>query len=130
RRYVGFSNTSEGLSQLGSSLSVLQQEYSSERFEFYRKISLSPRRYSSSTSMIKDPFPGPRNCAISAIRPFSEQTSRHVYGSGGGGGFVGEVYKDSWGDGYNVNGVKKRRFLVQWVWNPVKRRCFGPNAMD
>ncbi|KAK2969921.1 hypothetical protein RJ640_000534 [Escallonia rubra] len=53
-----------------------------------------------------------------------------VYGSGGGGGFVGEVYKDSWGDGYNVNGVKKRRFLVQWVWNPVKRRCFGPNAMD
>lgn len=53
-----------------------------------------------------------------------------VYGSGGGGGFVGEVYKDSWGDGYNVNGVKGRRFLVQWVWNPVKRRCFGPNAMD
>ncbi|KAK2994440.1 hypothetical protein RJ640_001256 [Escallonia rubra] len=60
----------------------------------------------------------------------SGRRSRHVYGSGGGGGFVGEVYKDSWGDGYNVNGVKKRRFLVQWVWNPVKRRCFGPNAMD
>lgn len=53
-----------------------------------------------------------------------------VYGTGGGGGYVGKVYKDSWGDGYNVNGVKGRRFLVQWVWNPVKRRCFGPNAMD
>ncbi|CAK9140164.1 unnamed protein product [Ilex paraguariensis] len=53
-----------------------------------------------------------------------------VYGSGGGGGFVGAVYKDSWGNGYNVNGVKGRRFLVQWVWNPVKGRCFGPNAMN
>ncbi|KAJ6869527.1 hypothetical protein NC651_034306 [Populus alba x Populus x berolinensis] len=53
-----------------------------------------------------------------------------VYGTGGGGGFVGKVNKDSWGDGYNVNGVKGRRFLVQWVWNPVKRRCFGPNAID
>ena len=53
-----------------------------------------------------------------------------LYGSGGGGGYVGKVYKDSWGNGYNVNGVKGRRFLVQWVWNPVKRRCFGPNAMD
>ncbi|XP_022715467.1 protein EXORDIUM-like 7 isoform X2 [Durio zibethinus] len=53
-----------------------------------------------------------------------------LYGSGGGGGYVGKVYKDSWGNGYNLNGVKGRRFLVQWVWNPVRRRCFGPNAMD
>ncbi|KAK8608215.1 hypothetical protein V6N13_023645 [Hibiscus sabdariffa] len=53
-----------------------------------------------------------------------------LYGSGGGGGYVGKVYKDAWGNDYNVNGVKGRRFLVQWVWNPVKRRCFGPNAMD
>lgn len=53
-----------------------------------------------------------------------------VYGSGGGGGFVGQVFKDLRGDGYNVNGVKGRRFLVQWVWNPVRRRCFGPNAID
>ncbi|XP_057510434.1 protein EXORDIUM-like 7 [Actinidia eriantha] len=53
-----------------------------------------------------------------------------VYGSGGGGGYVGEVYKDSWGNGFNVNGVRGRKFLVQWIWNPVKRRCFGPNAMD
>ncbi|KAL6992063.1 hypothetical protein U1Q18_010174 [Sarracenia purpurea var. burkii] len=53
-----------------------------------------------------------------------------VYGSGGGGGYVGKVYKDSWGNGFNVNGVRGRKFLVQWVWNLVKRRCFGPNAMD
>lgn len=53
-----------------------------------------------------------------------------VYGTGGGGGYLGKVYKDRWGDGYNVNGVKGRKFLVQWIWNPVKRRCFGPNAMD
>nr|KJB69902.1 hypothetical protein B456_011G048900 [Gossypium raimondii] len=53
-----------------------------------------------------------------------------LYGSGGGGGYMGKVYKDAWGNGYNVHGVKGRRFLVQWVWNPVKRRCFGPNALD
>ncbi|KAK3188926.1 hypothetical protein Dsin_028487 [Dipteronia sinensis] len=53
-----------------------------------------------------------------------------VYGSGGGGGYVGKVYKDSWGNGFNVNGVKGRRFMLQWVWNPLKRRCFGPNALD
>lgn len=53
-----------------------------------------------------------------------------VYGSGAGGGYVGQVYKDHWGNGYNVNGIKGRRFLVQWVWDPVTRRCFGPNAMD
>lgn len=53
-----------------------------------------------------------------------------VYGTGGGGGYVGVVYKDSGGNGYNLNGVKGRKFMVQWVWNPVKRRCFGPNALD
>ncbi|BFG28404.1 hypothetical protein CerSpe_146780 [Prunus speciosa] len=53
-----------------------------------------------------------------------------VYGSGGGGGYVGVVSKDKWGNGFNVNGAKGRKFLVQWVWSPVKRRCFGPNAMD
>ncbi|KAL5977496.1 Protein EXORDIUM-like 7 [Asimina triloba] len=53
-----------------------------------------------------------------------------VYGSGGGGGYVGMVYRDPQGRGYNVNGVKGRRFMVQWVWNPAKNRCFGPNALD
>uniref|UniRef100_A0A7N0TI34 Protein EXORDIUM-like 7 n=1 Tax=Kalanchoe fedtschenkoi TaxID=63787 RepID=A0A7N0TI34_KALFE len=54
-----------------------------------------------------------------------------VYGTGGGGsGYVGSVYKDKWGRGYNVYGVRGRRFLIQWVWDPEKKRCFGPNAMD
>lgn len=53
-----------------------------------------------------------------------------VYGTGGGGGYVGKVSKDYWGNGYNLNGVKGRKFMVQWVWNPVKKRCFGPNALD
>ncbi|KAI3664933.1 hypothetical protein L6452_43546 [Arctium lappa] len=52
-----------------------------------------------------------------------------VYGSGAGGGFVGHVYKDKMGNGYNLNGVKGRRFLVQWVWDPIKKSCFGPNAI-
>ncbi|PKI49928.1 hypothetical protein CRG98_029670 [Punica granatum] len=53
-----------------------------------------------------------------------------VYGTGGGGGYAGVVSKDSWGNGYNLNGVRGRRYLVQWVWDPVRRRCFGPNALD
>ncbi|CAN0855050.1 Protein EXORDIUM-like 7 [Linum grandiflorum] len=53
-----------------------------------------------------------------------------VYGTGAGGGYVGQVMKDAWGDGYNVNGVKGRKFLLQWIWNPARRRCFGPNARD
>ncbi|XP_058096765.1 protein EXORDIUM-like 7 [Magnolia sinica] len=53
-----------------------------------------------------------------------------VYGSGGGGGYVGMVHRDPHGKGYNVNGVKGRKFMVQWVWNPVRNRCFGPNALD
>ncbi|KAK5831203.1 protein EXORDIUM-like 7 [Gossypium arboreum] len=53
-----------------------------------------------------------------------------LYGSGGGGGYVGKVSTDAGGNGYNMNGVKGRRFLVQWVWDPVKKRCFGPNAID
>ncbi|RWR85718.1 protein EXORDIUM-like protein 7 [Cinnamomum micranthum f. kanehirae] len=53
-----------------------------------------------------------------------------VYGSGGGGGYAGMVYKDRQGRVYNVHGVKGRRFLLQWVWSPVRKRCFGPNALD
>ncbi|GMI91680.1 EXORDIUM like 5 [Hibiscus trionum] len=53
-----------------------------------------------------------------------------MYGSGAGGAYVGQVSTDADGNGYNVNGVKGRRFMVQWVWNPVKKRCSGPNAMD
>ncbi|XP_047957384.1 protein EXORDIUM-like 7 [Salvia hispanica] len=53
-----------------------------------------------------------------------------VYGSGAGGGYTGNVGKDSKGNGFNFNGVKGRKYLVQWVWDPVRGRCFGPNALD
>ncbi|XP_068656681.1 protein EXORDIUM-like 7 [Aristolochia californica] len=53
-----------------------------------------------------------------------------VYGSGGGGGYVGKVSIDSRGRAYNLYGVKGRRFLVQWVWDTSKNRCFGPNAIN
>nr|CAD1819089.1 unnamed protein product [Ananas comosus var. bracteatus] len=53
-----------------------------------------------------------------------------VYGTGGGGGYVGSVYKGEQGEGYNLNGVNGRRFLVQWLWNPVRKSCFGPNALN
>ncbi|KAG9438915.1 hypothetical protein H6P81_019080 [Aristolochia fimbriata] len=53
-----------------------------------------------------------------------------VYGSGAGGGYVGKVYTDSRRRAYNVYGVKGRRFLVQWVWDTSRNRCFGPNAID
>ncbi|KAI3965821.1 hypothetical protein MKX01_010778 [Papaver californicum] len=53
-----------------------------------------------------------------------------VYGSGGGGGYVGKTYKDRLGNGYNLIDVNGRKFLVQWVWNPARKRCYGPNAMD
>lgn len=53
-----------------------------------------------------------------------------LYGSGGGGGYIGNVYRDNSGNAYNLNGVMGRKFLVQWVWDPVQRRCFGPNALD
>ncbi|WOL05222.1 protein EXORDIUM-like 7 [Canna indica] len=53
-----------------------------------------------------------------------------TYGRGSGGGYVGNVFRNSEGVGFNMNGVNGRRFLVQWVWNPVRKGCFGPNAMD
>ncbi|KAE8688661.1 hypothetical protein F3Y22_tig00110959pilonHSYRG00042 [Hibiscus syriacus] len=53
-----------------------------------------------------------------------------TYGTDGGGAYAGQVSTDAAGSSYNLNEVKGRRFMVQWVWNPVKKRCFGPNAMD
>ncbi|KAL5198754.1 hypothetical protein ABZP36_002266 [Zizania latifolia] len=52
-----------------------------------------------------------------------------VYGDGGGaGGLVGNVSRADDGSSYNVNGVNGRRFMVQWLWNPVRGACYGPNA--
>ncbi|VAH45018.1 unnamed protein product [Triticum turgidum subsp. durum] len=54
-----------------------------------------------------------------------------VYGDGGGaGGFVGNVSHAADGSSYNVNGVNGRRFLVQWLWNPVLGACYGPNSSN
>ncbi|KAH7689890.1 Protein EXORDIUM-like protein [Dioscorea alata] len=53
-----------------------------------------------------------------------------VYGSGGGGGYTGEVEKDEKGRRWNMKGRNGRRFLVQWLWNPVIKACYGPNAVD
>lgn len=54
-----------------------------------------------------------------------------VYGDGGGaGGFVGNVSRAADGSAYNVNGVNGRRFLVQWLWNPVLGKCYGANASN
>lgn len=53
-----------------------------------------------------------------------------LYGSGGGGGYIGQVSTDGRGRKFNVNGRAGRRFLVQWVWSPVLQACAGPNALD
>ncbi|XP_023529749.1 protein EXORDIUM-like 5 [Cucurbita pepo subsp. pepo] len=53
-----------------------------------------------------------------------------LYGSGGGGGYIGAVMKDGEGRSFNLNGGNGRRFLVQWLWSPVLKACAGPNALD
>ncbi|XVE66496.1 hypothetical protein DITRI_Ditri08aG0084100 [Diplodiscus trichospermus] len=53
-----------------------------------------------------------------------------LYGTGGGGGYIGQVMRDRKGRTYNMNGKKGRKFLVQWVWSPVSKACAGPNALD
>lgn len=53
-----------------------------------------------------------------------------VYGSGGGGGYMGQVLRDQQGRTFNLYGKSGRKFLVQWVWSPVLKACSGPNALD
>lgn len=53
-----------------------------------------------------------------------------IYGTGGGGSYMGSVLTANDGASYNMNGLKSRRFLVQWVWNPILNYCTGPNALD
>ncbi|XP_078445808.1 protein EXORDIUM-like 5 [Wolffia australiana] len=53
-----------------------------------------------------------------------------IYGSGGGGGYMGQVRAAPGGAKFNVNGSGGRRFLVQWLWSPVRNSCYGPNAVD
>ena len=53
-----------------------------------------------------------------------------LYGTGGGGGYIGQVTRDREGRTFNLNGRRKRKFLVQWIWSPVLKACAGPNALD
>ncbi|KAK7278382.1 hypothetical protein RJT34_23410 [Clitoria ternatea] len=53
-----------------------------------------------------------------------------LYGTGGGGGYIGSVMKDREGRTFNLNGINGRKFLVQWIWSPVLKACAGPNAID
>ncbi|MCO5605559.1 hypothetical protein L7F22_059742 [Adiantum nelumboides] len=51
-----------------------------------------------------------------------------IYGTGGGGSYMGSVLLDNNGASYNMHGIKKRRYLVQWIWNPTVSYCTGPNV--
>ncbi|OVA03287.1 Phosphate-induced protein 1 [Macleaya cordata] len=53
-----------------------------------------------------------------------------LYGTGGGGGYIGQVMRDKGGRSFNLNGRRGRKFLVQWIWSPVLKACAGPNALD
>ncbi|KAG9141759.1 hypothetical protein Leryth_018133 [Lithospermum erythrorhizon] len=53
-----------------------------------------------------------------------------LYGSGGGGGYIGQVMRDGNGRSFNMNGRRGRKFLVQWIWSPILNACAGPNALD
>lgn len=53
-----------------------------------------------------------------------------LYGTGGGGGYIGQVMRDNKGRTFNMNGRRGRKFLVQWVWSPALKACAGPNALD
>jgi hypothetical protein len=44
-----------------------------------------------------------------------------LYGTGGGGGYIGQVMRDRGGRTYNLNGRWGKRFLVQWIWSPPCR---------
>ena len=53
-----------------------------------------------------------------------------LYGTGGGGGYIGQVMRDEGGGTFNVHGRNGRKFLLQWLWSPVLKACAGPNALD
>lgn len=52
-----------------------------------------------------------------------------IYGTGGGGSYTGQMINDKDGATYNMHGIR-RKFLVQWIWNPLLNYCTGPNALD
>ncbi|KAI5083555.1 hypothetical protein GOP47_0003298 [Adiantum capillus-veneris] len=53
-----------------------------------------------------------------------------VYGRRAGGRYPGTVARNGeFGSSFNVRGVNGRRFLVQWLWNPILKACDGPNKI-
>jgi hypothetical protein len=52
-----------------------------------------------------------------------------IYGTGGGGSYIGQILKNRAGASYNLNGFRSQ-FLVQWLWSPVLSYCHGPNSLD
>lgn len=53
-----------------------------------------------------------------------------VYGTGAGSGLIGNVNTKPDGSSYNVNGANGRCFLLQWIWDPFRKSCYGPNAVN
>ncbi|KAL3650441.1 hypothetical protein CASFOL_006844 [Castilleja foliolosa] len=53
-----------------------------------------------------------------------------IFGTGGGGSYMGNLTTDKDGATYNLNGAVGRRFLVQWLWSKELNYCTGPNALD
>ncbi|KAH7293460.1 hypothetical protein KP509_28G026600 [Ceratopteris richardii] len=52
-----------------------------------------------------------------------------IYGTGGGGSYMGSVSVDTYGASFNLHGIKRRKYLVQWIWNPIVNYCTGSNFM-
>lgn len=53
-----------------------------------------------------------------------------VYGTGAGSGSIRNVYTSPDGSSYNVNGANGRRFMLHWIWDPVRNSGYGPNAVN
>lgn len=48
-----------------------------------------------------------------------------IYGPYSYPGYPGELLKDSKGTSFNVYGVRRRKFLVPWIFNPATKQCAG-----
>jgi hypothetical protein len=46
-----------------------------------------------------------------------------IYGDGAYPGYAGKLLKTKDGASYNVNGVKGKKFLVPFMWNPAAKKC-------
>jgi Phosphate-induced protein 1 conserved region len=51
-------------------------------------------------------------------------------GTGAGSGLIGNVLKNPDDASYNVNGANGRKFMLHWLWDNIRKSCFGPNAIN